>query len=121
MDDLERQKVLKVVSEHQGLDLLVQWRVPYARILGHLRRLIDDGHLVRDDGGLTITDAGRVFLERDLVAARQRSFDVLDLARARQSPADPRVARLPQPDVEQESASALAPRGSRHGDGESPS
>jgi hypothetical protein len=98
--ELEKRKVLEIVESSREIDELVEWKIPYVRILRHLRSLIEDGLIEHVDGELRLTQIGRDALSHPPAqgALVTRKPDPLLAARAPQ--ADEADVHLPRAEVE---------------------
>jgi hypothetical protein len=61
--DLEIIKVLQTAAEDLDAEELVDWGIPYDRILSIVNELLQTGHLEAAEGKLVVTATGRTRLE----------------------------------------------------------
>ena len=61
--ELEIVQVLRTAAEELDTEYLVDWGIPYDRILSIMRELLQTGHLESTDGKIVLTATGRTRLQ----------------------------------------------------------
>lgn len=61
---VEIRKVLEVINGDHHIEVLVEFKIPYPRILMHLRHLLQIGLIEKEDNMLWLTSAGQAELAK---------------------------------------------------------
>lgn len=92
----EQHKVLIVIRDDLDVDELVSsLRIPYPRLLMHLRTLLADGYIERSGSRLLVTPAGHAALQAPLLGRTNRRLRD-PLSDAKTPRLDPGAVHLPK-------------------------
>jgi hypothetical protein len=98
--ELERRKVLQCVKNARNVEELVDWKIPYSRILTLLRLLVKEELLRYEGAQLLLTEAGEAMLAEE-ASPEPRALPSPDrLESARILPQDPDAVHLPRDEVD---------------------
>jgi hypothetical protein len=96
----EDERLLDVVQSDADVDELVDSRLPHARILESIQKLLAQGLIAESGDRLALTDAGREHIATRQPRRKWQSGPIESLERARVEPRDPLVAWIPDADIE---------------------
>ena len=99
MVDVEQHFILKVIKRGREMRTAVDFGIPYARLLQHLRFLINRGYLLRSDGEVTVTALGDAAIASSPASSASSRGTRDPLAEARREPVSPNVVLIPDETV----------------------